>query len=79
VHPTPIKADRVHHGDPRRRCHSVVVDLDRTTFIDSHCVAMLVTGFHEARDAGRGFALVRARGVVRRVLEVSGLAMLLGA
>jgi len=55
----------------------VVIDLGETDFIDSHCVGMLVAGFDAARLSGRGFALARARGVVRRVLEVSGLATLL--
>ena len=55
----------------------VVVDLDGTEFIDSHCIGMLVAGFDAARLSGRGFALTRARGVVRRVLEVSGLVTLL--
>ncbi len=66
--------EAVQAGDAAR----VVIDLDRTTFIDSHCVAMLVASFDAARQAGRGFALVRAHGVVRRVLEVSGLTTLLG-
>ncbi len=65
--------DAVRLTDARR----VVVDLDRATFLDSRGISMLVAGFDATRAAGRGFALARAHGVVRRVLEVSGLATLL--
>jgi anti-sigma B factor antagonist len=56
----------------------VVVDLGETVFLDSRGISLLITAWQAARDAGIGFALVNARGVVRRVLEVSGLMVLLG-
>jgi anti-anti-sigma factor len=51
----------------------VVVDLERTVFLDSHGVASLVAGFDEAVRAGRRFTVTRARGTVKHVLEITGL------
>jgi anti-anti-sigma factor len=55
----------------------VVVDLDRTVFLDSHGIAGLVAGFEEATRAGRGFTVTNARGLVREVLDITGLAEVL--
>jgi anti-sigma B factor antagonist len=56
----------------------VVMDLAATVFLDSRGIALLIAAWQAAREAGVGFALVNATGVVRRVLEVSGLMVLLG-
>ena len=55
----------------------VLIDLERATFLDSHGIAMLVVAFEATRPSGRGFALTNAHGAVRRVLEVSGLTVLM--
>ena len=55
----------------------VIVDLAATRFIDSHGVAGLVAGYQAAASAGLEFTVVNARGLVREVLEVTGLSELL--
>ena len=52
----------------------VVVDLHRTSFLDSHGIAALLAGFDAASRAGRRFTVTNARGMVRQVLEITGLA-----
>lgn len=52
----------------------VVVDLGRTAFLDSHGVAGLLAGFDAAVLAGRHFSVTNAEGMVRQVLEITGLA-----
>jgi anti-anti-sigma factor len=56
---------------------AVVVDLQRTVLLDSHGVAGLVAGYEAAADAGRRFTAVNARGVVKDVLDITGLAEVL--
>ena len=55
----------------------VVVDLRRTVFLDSHGVAALVAGYEAAAQAGRRFTAVNARGLVKDVLDVTGLSEVL--
>jgi anti-anti-sigma factor len=55
----------------------VVVDLQRTVFLDSHGVAGLIAGFEAATHAGRPFTVVNAHGMIRRVLDITGLSDLL--
>lgn len=52
----------------------VVVDLSKATFLDSEALNALLSGFTAAQDADIGFRLTGATGVVRRVLEISGVA-----
>lgn len=52
----------------------VVVDLRRTEFLDSHGIAGLLAGFDAAALAGRHFTVTNATGMVRQVLEITGLA-----
>jgi anti-anti-sigma factor len=52
----------------------VVVDLRRTAFLDSHGIAGLLAGFDAAVLAGRRFSVTNADGMVREVLEITGLA-----
>ncbi|MFI7542130.1 STAS domain-containing protein [Actinoplanes sp. NPDC049599] len=54
--------------------HRVVVDLRHTAFLDSHGIAGLLAGFEAARREGRGFRVTNAAGMVRQVLEITGLA-----
>jgi anti-anti-sigma factor len=56
----------------------VVVDLRHTAFLDSHGVGALLAGFEAAAGAGRGFTVRNAKGIVRQVLEVTGLAEVFG-
>ena len=55
----------------------VVVDLGGTEFLDSHGVAGLVAGYEAAARAGCRFTAVNARGLVKDVLEITGLAEVL--
>jgi len=57
----------------------VVVDLERTRFLDSHGIAGLVAGYEEAARAGMRFTVVNAHGMVERVLEITGLSEVLQA
>lgn len=52
----------------------VIVDLQHTTLIDSHAVAGLVSGYETATSAGLGLTVVNGRGLVQKVLEITGLA-----
>jgi anti-anti-sigma factor len=56
-----------------------VVDLRRVTFIDSSIMSALLTATRHAREVGASFAIVLDDGssAVRRVLEVSGIVLLL--
>ena len=56
----------------------VVVDLGDLRFLDSSGVHALVKGYLAARDAGLVYTVRRARGVVARVLAVTGVAAALG-
>jgi anti-anti-sigma factor len=51
----------------------VVVDLTQTSFLDSTGIRALVDGLHAANAAGTGFRVVGVSGMVRRVLEVTGV------
>jgi anti-sigma B factor antagonist len=50
----------------------LVIDLAGVTFLDSTGLAALVVAHRRAAAAGRSLAVVNARGIVRRVLEVTG-------
>ena len=51
---------------------AIVADLADVTFLDSEALAGLIEGFNEARRAGLRFQAVGARGLVHRVLAVTG-------
>jgi anti-sigma B factor antagonist len=55
----------------------VVVDLADLSFVDSSGVAALLAARGEITEAGHGFELRGAKGIVRRVFDVTGLASLL--
>jgi anti-sigma B factor antagonist len=55
----------------------VVVDLDDTEFLDSHGIAGLVAGYEEATRAGVRFTVINAHGLVKRVLDITGLSEVL--
>jgi anti-sigma B factor antagonist len=55
----------------------VVVDLRGATFLDSHGIAGLVAGYEEAARAGLPFTVVNAQGMVKRVLDITGLSEVL--
>ncbi|MGA5300484.1 STAS domain-containing protein [Nucisporomicrobium flavum] len=56
----------------------VVVDLAGVTFIDSSGIHGLVTAHRAAQDAGRRLHVTNAGGTVATVLEITGVAGLLG-
>ena len=56
----------------------VVVDLAGVTFMDSSGIHGLVTAHRSARGAGRALHVVNASGAVATVLEITGVAGLLG-
>jgi anti-anti-sigma factor len=55
----------------------VVVDLEHTKFLDSHGLAALIAGFDAAVQEGRSFTVANAHGMVRQVLDITGLAEVL--
>src|SRR4051812_18571489 len=55
----------------------VLVDLRRTQFLDSHGIAGLLAGYEAAQRAGRRLGVTNAEGMVRQVLEITGLAEVL--
>ena len=57
----------------------LVVDLAGVTFIDSEALGVLIQGYNSARTRPAGFRVVNARGLVARVLAVSGARDLFGA
>jgi len=57
----------------------LVVDLAGVTFIDSEALGVLIQGYNSARSRPAGFRVVNARGLVARVLAVSGARDLFGA
>jgi anti-anti-sigma factor len=52
---------------------ALVVDLDQVTFLDSTGIAALVAGRHAAVERGWTLQVVNPRGMVRRVLEITGV------
>jgi anti-anti-sigma factor len=56
----------------------VVVDLAGVTFLDSEALGALIDGYNAARAVPAGFRVVNARGLVARVLKVSGALELFG-
>ena len=57
----------------------VVVDLAGVTFMDSSGIHSLVTAHRSARESGRALHVVNASGTVATVLEITGVAGLLGS
>ncbi|MEU4564127.1 STAS domain-containing protein [Actinoplanes sp. NPDC023936] len=51
----------------------LVVDLRGVRFIDSEAVSAILEGYLAAEEAGIGFRLAGAVGIVRRVFDVIGL------
>ncbi|WP_097328723.1 STAS domain-containing protein [Paractinoplanes atraurantiacus] len=60
-------------GHPR-----VVVDLAEVGFLDSTGVHGLITAHHAARERGGRLVVVNATGAVATVLDITGVAALLG-
>jgi len=56
---------------------TVVVDLSGLKFLDSSGIAAILSARQQIIDAGHGFELRGAKGIVRRVLEITGLTFLL--
>ncbi len=57
----------------------VVLDLAGATFLDSEALGSLIDGYTEALARGAGYRAVGARGLVGRVLTVSGARELFGS
>jgi anti-anti-sigma factor len=71
-------SDALVHAARAPGVRRVLVDLRHTEFLDSHGIAGLLAGFEAANRAGRGFGVINARGMVRQVLEITGLAEVFG-
>jgi anti-anti-sigma factor len=54
-------------------CEQLVVDLSEVTFIDSEALSGLLEGYAAARDQGARLTATGARGIVHRVLQLTGL------
>ena len=57
----------------------IVVDLGGVTFLDSEALGGLIDGYNAAQARTVGYRVVNARGLVERVLSVSGALDLFGA
>jgi anti-sigma B factor antagonist/stage II sporulation protein AA (anti-sigma F factor antagonist) len=53
--------------------HSLVVDLADVTFLDSTGIAALLSAHRRAGASGRTLTVVNAQGMVRRVLDITGV------
>jgi anti-sigma B factor antagonist len=53
--------------------HKVIVDLAQTTFLDSTGIAVLVRGREAAAEANTHYSINGAYGMVRHVLELTGV------
>jgi anti-sigma B factor antagonist len=51
----------------------VVIDFGDAAFLDSEAMGALIEGLNAGREAGVPLRIVNARGIVYRVLEVSGV------
>jgi anti-anti-sigma factor len=51
----------------------VVIDFAGAAFLDSEAMGALIEGLHAGRAAGVPLRIVNARGLVHRVLDVSGV------
>ena len=51
----------------------VVVDFAGAAFLDSEAMGALIEGLNAGREAGVPLRIVNARGLVHRVLDVSGV------
>jgi anti-sigma B factor antagonist len=52
---------------------AVDVDLGEVSFLDSSSIAALVKASNKAAEAGCRFSVSQAHGIVRRVLDITGL------
>lgn len=57
----------------------VVLDFDEAAFLDSEAMGALIEGLNAGRAAGVPLRIVNARGIVHRVLDVSGVLALFDA
>jgi anti-sigma B factor antagonist len=55
----------------------VVVDCSRLDYLESACLRILIQAHAHAADEGRELVVQRASGIVRRVLELAGVAEIL--
>lgn len=51
---------------------NLVIDLAGVTFLDSTGIAALIVAHRRAAATGRRLAVINARGIVRRVLDITG-------
>lgn len=53
--------------------HKIIVDLSQTTFLDSTGISVLVRGREAAEAASSHYSITGATGMVRQVLELTGV------
>lgn len=58
-------------GEPDAR--TVVVDLSEVSFLDSSGISVLLAGLRAAEDRGIAYRVEVADGIVRKVLEMTGV------
>jgi anti-sigma B factor antagonist len=55
----------------------LVIDLDQVSFLDSTGIDVLVAGWRTAQRAATDYRVINAHGTVLRVLEITGITILL--
>lgn len=63
----------------QRGHHSVVVDLEDLTFMDSHGMLPFIDAARRANEGGDAFGVVNSHGTVTRVFELTSQQVLLGS
>jgi anti-sigma B factor antagonist len=61
-----------------RAVHTVIVDVDAVSFIDSTGIACLISGRQLADACATTYTVANPRDLVRRVLEITGVLAYLG-
>jgi anti-anti-sigma factor len=56
---------------------TLVVDCSRLNYLESACLRILIQAHTDAASGGRRLVVRRASGIVRRVLDVAGVAEIL--
>ena len=69
----PVLTDAIKEAIGGIGVERVVIDLSQTVFLDSSGIAVLLSGRRSAEDHGVDFRVRAAHGLVKQVLELTGV------